>query len=60
MGDNRYDSLDSRYNTNKPGKGFVPVENVVGRAFLVSWPVDRWSWLDNYPTVFGGVEDRGQ
>lgn len=60
MGDNRYDSLDSRYNTNKPGKGFVPIDNVVGRAFLVSWPADRWSWLDNYPAVFGGVEDRGQ
>ena len=60
MGDHRYDSLDSRYNTDKPGKGFVPVENVVGRAFLVSWPVDRWTWLDNYPTVFSGVEDKGQ
>ncbi len=60
LGDNRYDSLDSRYNTSKPGKGYVPVENVVGRAFLVSWPFDRWSWLDNYPTVFSGVEDRGQ
>ncbi|MBB5632492.1 signal peptidase I [Cryobacterium mesophilum] len=60
MGDNRYDSLDSRYNTTKPGNGFVPIENVVGRAFLVSWPVDRWSWLDNYPTVFNGVEDKGQ
>ncbi|MEO7349601.1 MAG: signal peptidase I [Terrimesophilobacter sp.] len=58
MGDHRYDSLDSRYNTDKPGKGFVPMENVVGRAFLVSWPMDRWSWLDNYPTVFDGVEDR--
>jgi len=60
MGDNRYDSADSRYNTNKPGKGFVPIDNVVGRAFLVSWPVDNWTWLDNYPTVFAGVEDKGQ
>lgn len=60
MGDNRYDSADSRYNTNKPGKGFVPIENVVGRAFLVSWPIDHWAWLDNYPTVFAGVEDKGQ
>lgn len=60
MGDNRYDSADSRYNTNKPGKGFVPIDNVVGRAFLVSWPIDHWAWLDNYPTVFAGVEDKGQ
>jgi signal peptidase I len=58
MGDNRYDSGDSRYNTDKPGKGFVPIENVVGRAFLVSWPIGHWSWLDNYPTVFAGVEDK--
>lgn len=58
MGDNRYDSLDSRYNVDKPGKGFVPIENVVGRAFVVSWPMDRWAWLDNYPTVFDGVEER--
>lgn len=58
MGDNRYDSLDSRYNTSKPGKGFVPVDNVVGKAFLVSWPAARWSWLDNYPIVFGGVEEK--
>ena len=58
MGDNRYDSWDSRYNTTKPGKGFVPIENVVGRAFIVSWPIDHWTWLDNYPTVFAGVEEK--
>lgn len=58
MGDNRYDSADSRYNTNKPGKGFVPIENVVGKAFVISWPMSRWTWLDNYPTVFAGVEDK--
>ena len=57
MGDNRYDSKDSRYNTNQPGKGFVPIDNVVGRAFLVTWPAAHWAWLDNYPTVFVGVED---
>ena len=49
MGDNRYDSKDSRYNREQPGNGFVPIENVVGRAFLVSWPVGHWTWLDNYP-----------
>lgn len=58
MGDNRYDSMDSRYHMNEPGKGFVPIENVVGRAFIVSWPIDHWTWLDNYPTVFAGVEDK--
>lgn len=50
MGDNRYDSSDSRFN------GVVPIADVVGRAFVVSWPIDRWQWLDNYPLVFDGVE----
>jgi signal peptidase I len=56
MGDNRYNSRDSRYNTDKPGKGFVPVGNVVGRAFVVSWPLGRWGWLDDFPQTFQGVD----
>ncbi len=59
MGDNRYNSRDSRLNRDKPGNGFVPIDNVVGRAILISWPTDRWTWLDNYPLVFGGVPDPG-
>ncbi|TFC18988.1 signal peptidase I [Cryobacterium algoritolerans] len=55
MGDNRYNSKDSRYNGDTPGKGFVPIENVVGRALVISWPVTRWTWLDDYPEVFRGV-----
>ena len=38
-------------------KGFVPIDNVVGRAFVVSWPIDHWAWLDNYPEVFEGVDE---
>jgi signal peptidase I len=57
MGDNRYNSKDSRYNTETPLEGFVPMENVVGRAFVVSWPISHWTWLDNYPQVFDGVEE---
>ncbi|MBO0982233.1 signal peptidase I [Rathayibacter sp. SD072] len=57
MGDNRYNSADSRYNTDKPGGGFVPIDNVVGRAILVTWPVEQWAWLDDYPAVFRGVEN---
>lgn len=58
MGDNRDNSRDSRYNQDGPTHGFVPIENVVGRAFVVSWPLERWGSLDNYPLVFEGVEDR--
>jgi signal peptidase I len=57
MGDNRYNSQDSSRNQNLPGRGFVPIDHVVGRAFVISWPVNRWTWLDNYPEVFRGVED---
>ncbi|WP_139416893.1 signal peptidase I [Agromyces laixinhei] len=57
MGDNRNNSKDSRYNGGTPLEGFVPTDNVVGRAFVVSWPVSHWAWLDNYPQVFEGVDD---
>ncbi|WP_082513410.1 MULTISPECIES: signal peptidase I [unclassified Leifsonia] len=57
MGDNRYNSKDSRYNGTTPGKGYVPIDNVVGRAFVVSWPVEHWAWLGDYPETFGGVPD---
>ncbi|TPW72346.1 signal peptidase I [Schumannella sp. 10F1B-5-1] len=58
MGDNRYNSKDSRYNQQNPGNGFVPYDNVVGRAFVISWPTSRWTWLDDYPLTFEGVPDR--
>lgn len=57
MGDNRYNSSDSRYNQDKPGNGFVSLDDLVGRAILISWPIDRWTWLDNHPVTFAGVED---
>ena len=57
MGDNRYNSRDSRYHQEDPGGGSVPIENVVGRAILITWPVNRWTYLDNYSFVFNGVDD---
>lgn len=57
LGDNRYSSKDSRYNTDQPGKGFVPVENVVGRAFLITWPFSRFGILDFHHEVFAGVAE---
>jgi signal peptidase I len=56
MGDNRYDSKDSRYQTDTPSKGFVPIKDVVGRAFVISWPLGHWSWLSDYPSTFDGVK----
>ena len=56
MGDNRYQSADSAYHKAKgDGEEFVPYSDVVGRAVLISWPAARWTWLDDYPTVFKAV-----
>ncbi|MFJ6618966.1 signal peptidase I [Kitasatospora sp. NPDC091335] len=45
MGDHRNNSRDSRWHHNEGGDGFVPVDNVVGRAFVVAWPLSDWSTL---------------
>ncbi|MFJ9031203.1 signal peptidase I [Streptomyces sp. NPDC102274] len=45
MGDHRQNSLDSRYHQELPGNGTVSNDEVVGRAFVVAWPVNRWSLL---------------
>ncbi|MCD0484968.1 signal peptidase I [Streptacidiphilus sp. ASG 303] len=45
MGDHRNDSWDSRFHMDEPGGGTVPVKNVVGRAFVVAWPLARWATL---------------
>lgn len=55
LGDNRYSSKDSRYNQNQPGRGFVPIDNVVGRAFLLTYPFSRFGVIDGHHEVFSGV-----
>ncbi len=55
MGDNRLSSADSRFHTDLPSKGFVDRSYVVGRAFVVSWPINHWRWLDNFSSVFKDV-----
>ncbi|MFF7213955.1 signal peptidase I [Streptomyces sp. NPDC008238] len=51
MGDHRQDSLDSRYHQNLPGNGTVSVDEVVGRAVVVAWPISNWSTLP-VPSTF--------
>jgi signal peptidase I len=58
MGDHRSASADSRSHLGDPGGGFVPVENVVGRAFLVVWPVGNWQVLE-IPATFEQPELSG-
>ena len=52
MGDNRDDSLDSRYPAYAGGIGMVPVENLIGRAMVTFWSTDGsaaylkpWTWF---------------
>jgi signal peptidase I len=40
LGDNRDHSGDSRF-----GLGFIPLDKVIGRAFVVLWPPSRIGWL---------------
>lgn len=49
MGDNRNYSKDSR----DPDVSFVPMENVVGKAIVVFWPISKMSVLINpkYPEL---------
>ena len=54
MGDHRSESADSRYHVHDPGKGFVPMTDVVGRVFVVVWPLDRFGSLDR-PATFDKV-----
>lgn len=58
MGDNRYNSEDSRYHQDLPTGGFVPIDDVVGRAVVLNWPFDRFTILGNYPEVFANVPSR--
>ncbi|WP_035797730.1 signal peptidase I [Kitasatospora mediocidica] len=51
MGDHRDDSLDSRFHMDQPGGGSVPDKDVIGRAFVVAWPLNRWSTLP-IPSTF--------
>ncbi|WP_189105597.1 signal peptidase I [Streptomyces camponoticapitis] len=45
MGDHRQNSLDSRYHQELPGHGTVSTDEVVGRAIVIAWPLDRLSTL---------------
>lgn len=54
MGDNRQNSSDSRRHQGQPGRGFVPISDVVGTALAVTWPIHDWRTL-GATQAFGDV-----
>jgi signal peptidase I len=52
LGDNRGQSEDSRFGLGviadpqkMPGIGFIPRENIIGKAWVIVWPKDHWGTL---------------
>lgn len=65
MGDNRDDSLDSRYGPGQGGLGFVPVDHLVGKATFAFWSTDGsasywqpWTWFSALRTERIGEDYR--
>jgi len=44
-GDHRDDSADSRSHTGDPGGGTIPESKIIGRAFVIVWPLGHWRGL---------------
>ena len=64
MGDNRDNSTDSRVAPEQGGVGFVPFENLVGRAEVIffsvgdgepAWRFWRWPWTVRWSRLFQPV-----
>ena len=45
LGDNRLSSGDSRFSPAEGGLGYVPIDTVIGKAFVIIWPPSRMGWL---------------
>jgi signal peptidase I len=60
MGDHRSasgDSLEHWERTRQIEQATIPIDSVVGRAFVVFWPVGRSKWLSP-PDTFDAVPDK--
>ncbi|GAA1377790.1 MULTISPECIES: signal peptidase I [Catellatospora] len=60
MGDHREASGDSLANYNNHGQNIeeatIPLDSVIGRAFVLFWPFSRTTWL-TVPDTFAGVPE---
>ncbi|WP_229698684.1 signal peptidase I [Wenjunlia tyrosinilytica] len=59
MGDHRANSADSRFHLDDGKNGTVPVDLVVGRAFVIAWPTGHWRRLEE-PETYASVPDRAR
>jgi signal peptidase I len=55
-GDHRNDSADSRSHTGLPGGGTIPINKVIGRAFVIVWPFSRLHRLE-IPASYGALSN---
>ncbi|MEI5101325.1 signal peptidase I [Streptomyces sp. PmtG] len=58
LGDHRSDSSDSRDHLGSPGGGMIPVDDVIGRADWIAWPLSHWTSLKR-PDVYARVPAPG-
>nr|WP_241483201.1 signal peptidase I [Nocardiopsis halophila] len=59
MGDHRQISYDSRLHQTDPGEGTIAEDEVVGRAFVLMWPLDRVRTLP-IPDTFESLNAEGE
>jgi signal peptidase I len=60
MGDHRAASSDSRAHIGDPGGGAIPIDSVVGRAFVIIWPFSDTSFLTRPDTIDNEEIDAAQ
>ncbi len=60
MGDHRSASADSRAHIGDPGGGAIPIDSVVGRAFVVIWPVSDMGLLTGPDSINNDEIDAAQ
>lgn len=57
LGDHRNASGDSRAHMDGPGEGFVELDDVVGRAEVIAWPMNRWGSAGSDDDPFENVPE---
>ncbi|HVQ19332.1 MAG TPA: signal peptidase I [Actinomycetes bacterium] len=60
MGDHRGASSDSRAHLGDPGGGAIPIDSVIGRAFVVIWPFNDAGLLSRPDTFDNQAMDQAQ